>query len=809
MKLRKKQRGGAFKGFTPEMLASAQQSVQKSKRSTGLASLDKVMPTEEQMKIIQAQKIVDDKRKITARRDTIRASNASEGLKDQVKNSAVGDKMRLFPDDPNSFIDEYLNPLKMIGSMADNIGHTVTNPDATTKDYAFALGTPLLTGALSGIGANNTTQFVNHLTNPLAGLGKRAANSPLPNLTIGMIKNRDFKGLVDLYGIAAAAEIAPIVKRIPVLNKKYKDLAYKYASQSGGSPSLSFRDMKRIRTAKGQSIIPYNGDNSMFEVVEGVPDLEKRNLLKEYIYGNQPGFKKSSEVTQGLERYQKKYGDMNVYEMNSVIGNGNPLTNDNINYFNILYTENVKKAKLTGRSDNLLFGEGTNQNPIRPTDDIAGHIGWIEHNNVTNKPELVSQDIWKFTPDDYVNRWGKTGRQKEMLAKDYIKYKQAVLMDNAGKPFITMSRNPIHVNFDKKQKGGSISKMGYRDDSPYRGRKSITIDTPEGLIDMSNTGIPLMAEDETGYTKILEPYSGMHQFSGSKVKEMPLLAKGGITKNKAKEMLKDGTAHGKKLTAKQKKYFGWIAGGKKQQGGKLAELISQSPQQQERGLSKKQIFDFIFNDEDEPTAVAQPTAEVEEETLKTNVNEEDYEPEDYFSEDPIVRNRYRERRAREDEQQITAYEGTQYQSGDKGEYAYNYLISKGLPKHAAAGIIGNFVQESGNFREDVISGKTKGDSGLATGIAQWHPDRWSQAVNYSKQQGKNPYTLEAQLDWALYESGKRGDLQKTINTSTPEEAAYTFAKHYERPKIIDPNRARYARAHYKQWGGEIYEDLFK
>ena len=44
-------------------------------------------------------------------------------------------------------------------------------------------------------------------------------------------------------------------------------------------------------------------------------------------------------------------------------------------------------------------------------------------------------------------------------------------------------------------------------------------------------------------------------------------AGGGPGKNKAKEMLRDGIANGKKLTAKQKRYFGWIAGGKKQTGG--------------------------------------------------------------------------------------------------------------------------------------------------------------------------------------------------------------------------------------------------
>lgn len=45
-----------------------------------------------------------------------------------------------------------------------------------------------------------------------------------------------------------------------------------------------------------------------------------------------------------------------------------------------------------------------------------------------------------------------------------------------------------------------------------------------------------------------------------------------VSKNKAKEILRDGTANGKKLTDKQKRYFGWIAGGKKEFGGELPQF---------------------------------------------------------------------------------------------------------------------------------------------------------------------------------------------------------------------------------------------
>ena len=65
-----------------------------------------------------------------------------------------------------------------------------------------------------------------------------------------------------------------------------------------------------------------------------------------------------------------------------------------------------------------------------------------------------------------------------------------------------------------------ISMMGYSDNSPLRNEKSLDIRTGDnGIIDMSNTGMPLMANG-----RYLPPYSGHHQFEpNSVVTEHPLL----------------------------------------------------------------------------------------------------------------------------------------------------------------------------------------------------------------------------------------------------------------------------------------------
>ena len=82
-----------------------------------------------------------------------------------------------------------------------------------------------------------------------------------------------------------------------------------------------------------------------------------------------------------------------------------------------------------------------------------------------------------------------------------------------------------------------ISKMGYRDDSPFRNRSYIDIHTPNGSIDMSQTGIPLWANG-----RILPPYSGMHQFDTNVVREIPLAQSGhSVKQRKGVRKNPDGT----------------------------------------------------------------------------------------------------------------------------------------------------------------------------------------------------------------------------------------------------------------------------
>jgi len=81
-----------------------------------------------------------------------------------------------------------------------------------------------------------------------------------------------------------------------------------------------------------------------------------------------------------------------------------------------------------------------------------------------------------------------------------------------GKKVVAIAKAPA-----KPKDTNHKSKMGYRDDSPYNHLPFIDINTANGVIDMSQTGIPLMANG-----RYLPPYSGQHQFDEKVVREVPL-----------------------------------------------------------------------------------------------------------------------------------------------------------------------------------------------------------------------------------------------------------------------------------------------
>ena len=115
--------------------------------------------------------------------------------------------------------------------------------------------------------------------------------------------------------------------------------------------------------------------------------------------------------------------------------------------------------------------------------------------------------------------------------------------------------------------------------------------------------------------------------------------------------------------------------------------------------------------------------------------------------------------------------------GDATQAAVNFFERSGWTHAQAAGVAANFQHES-QFNPQAV-----GDSGLAYGIGQWHPDRQKEFARWA---GKDIHgsSLEEQLGFAHYEMTKgafktAGDLLRASKTAS--DAGSVVSRYYERP----------------------------
>jgi hypothetical protein len=132
---------------------------------------------------------------------------------------------------------------------------------------------------------------------------------------------------------------------------------------------------------------------------------------------------------------------------------------------------------------------------------------------------------------------------------------------------------------------------------------------------------------------------------------------------------------------------------------------------------------------------------------------------------------------------------------NNAERAFNYFVGRGLPAIVAAGLVGNFQQESG---EDL---DTNADNGTHKGIAQWEDSRWANLVESAD--GKE-YELIAQLSFVIEElnGGYKSVLNSLKNAADSDEAAKIVFENYEiAGDDTLPKRQAYARQLMNQFGG--------
>lgn len=135
-------------------------------------------------------------------------------------------------------------------------------------------------------------------------------------------------------------------------------------------------------------------------------------------------------------------------------------------------------------------------------------------------------------------------------------------------------------------------------------------------------------------------------------------------------------------------------------------------------------------------------------------------------------------------------------TGERSKYIQQKLMSMGFTASAAAGVVGNLVQESG-LRTDAI-----GDNGTSGGLAQWHNERWEKLKRFAATRGKDWTDLDTQIEFLAEEmrTSYADTYAKMQSAELPEIAGQIMTDEYEKPDSASANYAQRqanARAAYE------------
>lgn len=265
-------------------------------------------------------------------------------------------------------------------------------------------------------------------------------------------KNLASKGVEQLYNNPAvrnvvdnvAYNVVDKISDIPANNKYlqpyYKRAAYNAMTQSGNATRDWSNVIKQVLKPGN-----YKGARSMLR-----PFDNSRDLPKLYIYGDESNFVKNELQPIGAERYEKKYGPLNSYDLEMTRDpNYKGFTQEAIDEMQSKINKAIAEKGVYAKG----VGEGsTSLKYYIPADDIAGHMNYV-YKDPSGAQRLRIQDIWKFDPDDYAKRWSSDVMNPKGGLKSRI---QARLVEKAGKPFILSKDYPLELIADTEK---NIAKM--------------------------------------------------------------------------------------------------------------------------------------------------------------------------------------------------------------------------------------------------------------------------------------------------------------------------------------------------------------
>lgn len=346
----------------------------------------------------------------------------------------------------------------------------VTTPIALAKGAGYGFGIDKLTGGWGNM-VERTTGIPSEIaqyTNPGAIIGGAAGyRLDQKNLLSKFIKgdadlawnpinknhwifNKEARTASNI-GMAVTNRLAPFLQGVEKLPLKVA--AYKTAKRTKGNASVTLSEIKgNPSDYAGASIL-------------GGGNLEGRNLVAQYIFGENPIIKRvffnkatsnikpisNNEAKRGFshgDRYEQLYPGIynRRYEMRSVVPQGRPLKFSSSEFAE--YAGNNPVGKVIGKEGDMIMRTGDTEfmvfrnpgtNYVGPIDDVGGHVIKLQMDK--GKLKQTSQDMGKFNPADYAKRWNESPN-----APDQVRLtKQAALMDKVGTPFILQQSNPIWI----------------------------------------------------------------------------------------------------------------------------------------------------------------------------------------------------------------------------------------------------------------------------------------------------------------------------------------------------------------------------
>ena len=372
---------------------------------------------------------------------------------------------------------DYLHPIKGAKERFKASMSNETNPlvgiERTILPSAALVTTPiaLAKGAGYGFGIDKLTGGWGNMVERTTGIPSEIAQYTNPGAIIGGAAGYrlDQKNLLSKF-IKGDADLAwnPINKNHWIFNKEARTVSNigmavtnRLAPFLQGAEKLPLKVAAAKRTKGNASVtlseIKGNPSDYAGASILGGGNLEGRNLIAQYIFGENPIIKRvffnkatsnikpisNNEAKRGFShgnRYEQLYPGIynRRYEMRSVVPQGRPLKFSSSEFAE--YVGNNPVGKVIGKEGDMIMRTGDTEVFRNPgTNYVGGHVIKLQMDK--GKLKQTSQDMWKFNPADYAKRWNESPN-----APDQVRLtKQAALMDKVGTPFILQQSNPIWI----------------------------------------------------------------------------------------------------------------------------------------------------------------------------------------------------------------------------------------------------------------------------------------------------------------------------------------------------------------------------